>query len=132
MKNKPWTTNEITMLVTAYNQNQPRDVIANLLGRTQQSVDSKIRHLRRAGKGPAPRWKPFHARATPNTHPVIRKILKTAAREGYTSRILEERSGVSRDVIANLGRANTSFNSIVAIAETMGLQLNVQENEHDL
>jgi len=129
MRTKFWTKKEIELLLEVYAQGQPRAAIARLLGRSEQSIDSKIRDLRRAGVGPARRWRPFHKHPTNRAHPVIRQIMKTAAREGYTSRILEKRSGVSRDVIAKLTRANTSFNSIVAIAQAMGLQLTVQESD---
>jgi len=126
--NAAWSAADVRRMTQMHEAGSSVQDIAGALGRSVQAVKSQLTRTRRRGAGPVKRRVPLHGMDLKRAHPVVRKILAVAAREGYTFRVLADRAGVSRGVIANMVHASPSFGSVVAVAEAVGLTVTVSDN----
>jgi DNA-binding phage protein len=101
--------------------------IAKVLGRTERSVKGFMGRLGRAGEYKL-RAMPLAEADTSRAHPVIRRLFRVAARDGYTYEELAKRSGVSKPAIRDMARVgNPRLKNLLAVAQTLNVNLSATQ-----
>tara|TARA_R110000868_G_scaffold68383_5_gene202064 strand:- start:743 stop:1186 length:444 start_codon:yes stop_codon:yes gene_type:complete len=129
-----WTAKEVRRAVQRKNEGRTIAEIGLELRRTPKAVMRQLARVRASGEPvrKCERASLVGMKAT-GCHPIIRKILKVARAEDYTFKTLSERVGVSRGTIKSLVDRNTSFLTVVAVADALNISLEAhtyEQREH--
>ncbi len=120
---KYWTCTQRRRAIEMAGQGMPYAEIAKTLGRSPLAVRSLMGRLARSGdvKG---RYKHLEDLDRTKMHPVIRRLVEVAVKDGYTVDILAERSGMSRNAIRKMIKVgNPHFNTLLTVAQTLNVRL---------